>query len=403
VRAVIDPAFRLHKPLAGIRVLDLTRLLPGPMATLGLADLGAEVDKLEDPAPGDYLRNMPPLTGELGHTYFALNRDKRSLVVDLKHPDGPALLLRLVTRYDVLVEGFRPGVLDRLGVGHAALLAAHPGLIVCALTGYGQDGPLARRAGHDLNYLARAGVLGVTGPADAPPMVSGAQMADVAGGAQWAIAAVLAGLLQRARTGVGCVADIAMCEGSLPLAAYALTAAMSAEPATPRGQGALDGGLAAYNTYRTLDGESVALAALEPKFWLAFAVGVGLEATLDGIVPGEHQGPLRARLAEIFAQRTRAEWAQFAATHDCCLEPVLNPTEVRDDPHHRARGVFFPVADATGAEVTCFRTPLGLGAAAEHTPARAAGTDTVAVLRDAGLDAHAIESLLASGAAVQRS
>ncbi len=399
---MIDPTHRLHRPLDGVRVLDLTRLLPGPMATLALADLGASVDKLEDPAPGDYLRNMPPLTGDLGHTYFALNRDKRSLVVDLKHPAGPGLLLGLVRRYDVLVEGFRPGVLDRLGVGHDTLLRAHPGLVVCAITGYGQDGPLARRAGHDLNYLARAGVLGVTGPADAAPMVSGAQMADVAGGAQWAVSAVLAGLLQRARTGRGCVADIAMCEGSVPLAAYALTAALHAEAPTPRGLGALDGGLAVYNTYRTRDGEAVALGALEPKFWMAFAAGAGIDPDLEALMPGPHQTTLKRRLAEVFAARTRADWEAFSAAHDCCLEPVLAPADLPSDPQHAARGVFFPVADVSGAAVTCFRTPLGSHTPVAHRPARHAGADTVAVLRDAGFDPEAIDVLLASGAAVQR-
>lgn len=383
-------------------MLDLTRLLPGPMASLALADLGAKVDKLEDPSPGDYLRSMPPIAGESGRTYQVLNRDKRALVLDLKHPDGAALLLRIVQHYDVLLEGFRPGVLDRLGVGHAALLAAHPGLVVCAISGYGQEGPLARRAGHDLNYLARAGVLGVTGPESAAPSVSGAQMADVAGGAQWAVAAVLAGLLQRARTGLGCVADIAMCEGSVPLAAFALSSAMHAEAATTPGAGALDGGLAVYNTYRTRDGGAVALGALEPKFWLAFCAGVGWEADFDALVPGPHQPALRARLTALFALRTRTEWAHFAAEHDCCLEPVLAPHELPGDAHHRARGVFFPVAGDDGSATTCFRTPLGEGAAATHSAARPAGADTVTILREAGLAEGDIATLLASGAIVQR-
>jgi len=372
------------------------------MASLALADLGATVDKLEDPSPGDYLRNMPPIAGELGRTYQVLNRDKRSLVVDLKHPDGAALLLRLVRRYDVLLEGFRPGVLDRLGVGHAALLAAHPGLVVCAISGYGQDGPLARRAGHDLNYLARAGVLGVTGPEDAPPAVSGAQMADVAGGAQWAVAAVLAGLLQRARTGVGCVADVAMCEGSVALAAFALSSAMHADVAPMPGTGALDGGLAVYNTYRTRDGGAVALGALEPKFWLAFSAGVGWEPDFDALMPGAHQSALRAKLSALFATRTRADWEAFAAAHDCCLEPVLAPHELPGDPHHAARGVFFPLVGDDGSATTCFRTPLGEGAAVTHTAARPAGADTVVVLREAGLSDADIDALLAAGAAVQR-
>ncbi len=384
-------------PLSGVRVLDLTRLLPGPMATLVLADLGATVDKLEDPSPGDYLRHMPPMREGTSGTFHALNRDKRSVVIDLKSPAGAALLRTLIPRYDVVLEGFRPGVLARLGCSHDEMLALNPKLVVCAITGYGQTGPLAHRAGHDLNYLARAGVLGVTGPAGAPPALSGAQMADVAGGAMWAVIAILAALREAERTGRGRVCDVAMCEGSLPLASFAL-GALSAD-ATPgaRGENHLDGGIAAYNTYETRDGRYVSLGALEPKFWTNFAVAAGLDPSLDALVAGPHQTALKTRVAAVFAARTRDEWEAFARAHDCCLEPVLAPHELRDDPQHRARGVFFEVADETGAAVTVFRTPVGAGAAVTHTAARDAGADTDAVLRDAGLDDGAIEALRRDG------
>lgn len=395
---MLPDSLRHRRPLEGVRVLDLTRLLPGPFASLVFADLGASVDKLEDPFPGDYLRQMPPSRQGQSATWQALNRDKRSLVVDLKHPDGAETLRRIVPRYDVLLEGFRPGVLDRLGVGHAALRALHPGLIVCAITGYGQDGPLAKRAGHDVNYLARAGVLGVTGPAGAPPAVSGGQMADVAGGALWAVVAVLAALHERSRTGLGGVADIAMCEGALPLATFALGSLFGGERPRPRGENVLDGGIAAYSTYLTADGGAVSLGALEPKFWAAFATAVGLEPTLDALVPGPHQAALKATVAAVFAGRTRAEWEEFARHHDCCLEPVLEAHELPDDPQHRHRGVFFEAPGFGGEPMTMFRTPVGAGDATTHAPPKAAGADTREVLRDAGLDDARIDALAAAGA-----
>lgn len=387
----------LHQSLAGVRVLDLTRLLPGPMATLVLADLGASVDKLEDPSPGDYLRAMPPTRGETSAAYLALNRDKRSVVVDLKHPAGIALLRRMIPRYDVVIEGFRPGVLARLGCSHEEMLALHPRLVVCAITGYGQTGPLAKRAGHDINYLARAGVLGATGPAEGPPQVSGAQMADIAGGALWSVIGVLAALRAREVTGRGSVVDAAMCEGSVALAAFAMAPAVVGDATAPRGRNHLDGGIAAYNTYRTADGGFVALGALEPKFWTSFAVAVGLDPSLDALVAGEHQTALRARVAEVFAQRTRAEWEAFGKAHDCCLEPVLDGSELAGDPQHAARGVFFPMDDGAGGTVTVFRTPVGAGAGVPHTPARRAGADTDAVLRDAGVSDEELAALRRDG------
>jgi len=289
-------------------------------------------------------------------------------------------------------------VLDRLGVGHAALRALHPGLIVCAITGYGQDGPLAKRAGHDLNYLARAGVLGVTGPADEPPAVSGAQMADVAGGALWAVVAILAALQERSRTGVGCVADIAMSEGAVPLATFALASLFAGERPRPRGDNVLDGGIAAYATYLTADRKAVALGALEPKFWTAFATAVGLDPTLDALVPGSHQPALKASVAAVIAGRTRAEWEAFSRTHDCCLEPVLEPHELPGDAQHQHRGVFFETEGFGGGPMLAFRTPVGPGADQAHTPPRAAGADTREILREAGIDDARIDALAASGA-----
>ncbi|MFS8064857.1 MAG: CaiB/BaiF CoA transferase family protein, partial [Byssovorax sp.] len=262
------------RPLADVRVLDLSRLLPGPFATLVLADLGASVDKIEDAGGGDYLRVMPPQVAGESVAFQLLNRGKRSAVLDLKKPEGKAAFLRLLGSYDVLFEQFRPGVLDRLGLGHAALRAAHPRLIICALTGYGQTGPLAQRAGHDLNYLARSGVLGAQGPSDRPPQVPGFQLADVSGGL-WSVIAIQAALIERARTGLGTFIDIAMTDGVLGFAITAMASALAGDPA-PRGEEPLTGGIAPYNTYTSSDGHPMTLASLEPKFWMSFCAATGL-------------------------------------------------------------------------------------------------------------------------------
>jgi crotonobetainyl-CoA:carnitine CoA-transferase CaiB-like acyl-CoA transferase len=382
-------------PLAGVRVLDLTRLLPGPFASLVLADLGAGVDKLEDTGAGDYLRLTPPLTGDTSATFLALNRSKRSICLDLKKASARDALLRMVTRYDVLFEQFRPGVLDRLGLGHATLAAANPRLVVCALTGYGQDGPLASRAGHDINYLARAGVLGMQGPAQAPPQVPGFQLADFSGGL-WSVIGILAALHERARTGTGKVVDVSMVEASMGFALAGL-AQMFGGHLPARGDAALTGGLALYGAYETRDGKYVTLGALEPKFWQAFCAGAGLESDVNALFPGPHQGALKEKLRTLFASRTRAEWEAFAREHDCCLEPVLEPSELRDDAHLKARGLFFEM-DSPWGRIAQLRTPLA-PRDASHTPPPRQGEHTDAILREAGIDEPTIAAMKAEGAA----
>ena len=385
------------QPLASVKVLDLSRLLPGPLASLVLADLGATVDKIEDAAGGDYLRVMPPTIGDTSSIFLALNRNKRSAVLDLKKPKAKEALLRLVRSYDVLLEQFRPGVLERLGLSHERLLAENPRLVVCALTGYGQDGPLAQRAGHDLNYLARAGVLGQQGPEGGAPTVPGFQLADVSGGL-YAVVGIMGALMERARTGKGQIVDVAMIETAMPfaIAGFGLTFGHAAKQALARGAEALTGGIAPYQTYATKDGRAMSLAALEPKFWSAFASGVGHEISMSDLVPGPHQAELKTKLAGIFAGRTQAEWIAFASERDCCLEPVLSPEEARDDAHLAARGMFFEL-DSPWGKIPQLRTPL-TPRERTHAPPPKQGEHTEAVLRDAGLDEAEIAALRADGA-----
>ena len=348
-----------------------------------LADLGAQVDKVEDPAGGDYLRLMPPQVAGMNAVFHALNRGKRSVVLDLKKVEARAAFLELVAGYDVLVESFRPGVLDKLGLGYAVLAEKNPRLVYCAITGYGQTGPMALRAGHDLDYLARAGVLALTGPEGGAPQVPGVQVADIGGGALFAVAGILAAIVARGVTGRGRLVDVSMCEGALSFGIFGLMSRYGGM-GTVGGADVLGGGIAPYNTYRTKDGKSVALGALEPKFWMAFCAGVGLPLDVEALVPGAHQAECKRKVAELIAARTRDEWATFAEQHDCCLEPVLEPHELLDDPQHKAREMFTTATLAGGASLPIPRTPIA-AAGQQATPAPAQGAHTREVLVEAGL------------------
>lgn len=345
-------------PLRGIKVLDLSRLLPGPFLTMVLADMGADVVKVEDPRVGDYLRAIPPSKGGISGRFLAVNRGKRSLALDLKAPAGRDAFLKMAARADVVVESFRPGVMDKLGVGYAALRAVNPKIVLCSISGYGQTGPYAERAGHDLNYIALAGVLAMTGPAGAAPQMPGVQIADLAGGALWGATAILGALVGRDRTGEGAHLDISMTEGALALLAAELgNLDCGARPT--RGTETLNGGLACYGVYRTADDRFLAVGALEPKFWIALNQAIGRSPNVSELV-GD-QDKLRAALAEIFATKTAAEWSDILAKHDCCVETVTELAELPLHPLHSARGVFFEIDGGEHVgRVLQLRTPVGM-------------------------------------------
>ena len=382
----------LAHALTGIRVLDLSRLLPGPFLTMVLADLGADVVKVEDPRLGDYLRQFPPTQGGISGRYLAVNRGKRSLALDLKAAAGRDAFLRLVARADVVVESFRPGVMAKLGLGYDALAAANPAVIVCAISGFGQTGPYVERAGHDLGYIALAGVLAMGGAAGGAPMMPGVQIADLAGGALWGATAILAALVGRHRTGRGAHLDISMTEGALALTAAELgNLACGSHPT--RGVETLNGGLACYGIYRTRDDRYLAVGALEPKFWVALGQAIGRPANVAELVaPPAQQAQVKAELAAIFASRTAADWQAALAAHDCCVELVTELDELPAHPLHQAREVFFTIDGGPGVgPLRQVRTPLGAPAAPRPPPRH--GEHTREVLADYGLSEAEITAL----------
>ncbi|MFG2820487.1 CaiB/BaiF CoA transferase family protein [Kitasatospora sp. NPDC048365] len=318
-------------PLAGVRVLELAGIGPGPFAAMLLADLGADVVRVDRPGP--------PAIGP-DPAFDLTNRNKRSVQVDLKSPDGPGLVLGLAARADLLIEGYRPGVAERLGVGPEACLARNPALVYGRMTGWGQDGPLAARAGHDIGYLATSGILGLIGPADGPPAIPANLLGDYAGGSLYLVVGLLAGLQHARRTGEGQVVDAAIVDGAAHLGAILWGLLGAGQWQDRRGVNLLDGGAPFYDTYRAADGGHLAVGALEPQFWAEFAALLELGEDAPGQWDTERWPELRARIADRFASRTQAEWTAVFEGSDACVAPVLTLRQAAAHPHLAARGTY---------------------------------------------------------------
>lgn len=321
--------------LSGIRVLDLTRLLPGAFCTMLLGDQGADVIKIEQPGTGDYMRLLPPLADGQGVAFNSLNRNKRAITLNLKANEGAELFKRLVATADVVVEGNRPGVMDRLGLGWDALRALRPGLVLCSITGYGQDGPFAQRAGHDLNYMATAGALGLNAWPGAMPHPLAVQVADIGAGGAGAAAAILAALVGVARGGDGRHLDVSMLDGALTWLAMPIAELYAGGEAPVAGRTRLTGRYPCYRVYDCADGRFLSVGALEPKFWTALVEALGrpdLEGRQLDDSPEAH-GELEA----VFRSRTRDQWAALLDGLDVCVEPVLDLAEVERHPQVAAR------------------------------------------------------------------
>jgi alpha-methylacyl-CoA racemase len=393
--------------LDDVRVLDLTRLLPGGFCSLLLSDFGADVVKVEDTGMGDYVRWAPPYYGtddqqELGTRsalYLALNRGKRSIRLDLKSEGGREAFLRLAREFDVVLESFRPGVLDRLGVGYERLRTENPRLVYCAITGYGQTGPNTGRAGHDTNYLALNGVLGLTGAADGPPVQSAGQVADLGGGGLMAAFGVMAALRERERSGEGQLVDVSMTDGSLAWLCMAAAGYLCSGEVPRRGRESLNGGIACYLPYEAADGW-VSCGALEPKFWKAFCDGVGRPDLIEHqfAAPGSEGW---RHVADVFRSRSRDEWRRFNDEHDCCIEPVLDLDEALASELVRAREMVVELDQPELGPVRLLGVPVKLSRTPGEPdrPAPALGEHTREVLAEAGIGEEAIASLIESGAA----
>lgn len=377
----------------GVTVVDLTRLLPGPFCTMLLADLGARVIKVEAPQGGDYARWTPPRVDDhpagYGAFFEAVNRGKESVAVDLKRPEGVALVRRMIAQADVVIESFRPGVLARLGLDPEQLRSEQPSLVVCSITGYGQTGPLASRAGHDINYVARSGAYSMAGPPDGPVAVFPIQVADLAGGALYAAFGVAAALFRRQRTGEGAWLDIAMAEGVASLLGPHMASAHRAAAVPGRGDGVLNGGVPCYRCYLTADDRVLTVGGLEPKFWSAFCEAAGRPDLLGDAMNADDEAI--ARVAALVRERTLDEWTELLTDVDACVEPALRLDEVVRDAHLVARNAIDPAGVAVPPT-----SPRG------HTPAPAPrlGEHTRQVASDLGFDASEIEALVGSGAAV---
>jgi len=388
--------------LEGIKVLDLTRLLPGGYCTLLLADMGAEVIKVEDPWQGDYFRWMPPFSGQYGAYFNAVNSGKKSVVINLKADAGIQVFLRLVASADIVVESFRPGVIAKLGIDYERLYSINPRLVYCSLSGYGQTGPYKSRAGHDLNYAGLTGLLpngnfrvARTEPARDPPQ---AQAADI--GAGYAAAfAIVAALCARARTGEGVYLDISAADVALTFVLLPLVQATCMNggfPATALAGGELSGALACYNIYRTADDQCMTLAALEPKFWRAFLSAVNRLDLFEKQLDPCHQPELKATLAEMFLQRTQEEWvALFSEEPNACCEPLLNWFDILRHPQFQARDMFFP-GTIGSQSVLQVASPCG-ERPPQRPPAPGFGEHTAELLASCGFTSEEIRKFHRNG------
>ena len=346
------------RPLAGIRVLDFSTLLPGPLATLLLAEAGAEVIKIERPGRGDEMRSYVPKFGADSVNFAMLNRGKRSIAIDLKAPDAIDRMRPLVASADVIVEQFRPGVMDRLGLGYEALKAINPRIVYCAITGWGQTGPKADVAAHDLNYVAQSGMLALAAGADGAPVVPAALVADIAGGTYPAVINILLALRERDRTGVGCKLDIAMADNLFVFMYWAIGNGLVAGEWPKPGADLVTGGSPRYNIYRTSDGKYVAAAPLEQKFWENFCESIGLDARYRHDVGNE--AATKSEVARVIAARTAAFWERRFSGQDVCCCVVSSIEEALADPHFAARGIFD--GKLTGGERSITALPVPVAA-----------------------------------------
>ena len=390
------------KPLAGIRVLDLTRLLPGPVCTLHLADLGAYVIKIEDTGAGDYARTLGMRGKRPAPVFLAINRNKRSICIDLKKPEGQAVLRKLVESAQILVEGFRPGVMQRLGFGYEQCKALNPALVYCSISGYGQDGPYSDKAGHDINYIGYAGILDQIGIAGGDPAVPNLQIADILGGAVVPAMSILAALIDAQKCGEGRYVDVAMSEAVFAHNYQALAATALHGRPLARGEDLLSGREPCYGVYRTADNRHMAVGSLEKKFWDKVC-DLLQRPDLKACHWEDRQRDAawgKSEMKKLFASRTQQQWIALFADQDCCVTPVLAFDEAMTDAQMLSRAMLFASRHPAAGETLQFSAPFKMSELEvdAERPAPAQGEHTDALLSELGYSKKEIAALRAAKA-----
>ncbi|MCY6354123.1 CaiB/BaiF CoA transferase family protein [Clostridium sp. ZS2-4] len=352
----------MNLPLEGIKILDLSRYLPGPLCTQILADFGAEVIKIEPPKSGELGRNLAPLVKGESARFYTVNRNKKSITLDLKKEEGKEIFKKLAAKCDIVLDQFRPGVMDKLGLGYEVLKKVNEGLIYCSLTGYGLNGPLRNTAGHDLNYLSLAGIMEQTGNPNEKPAISGVQIADTAGGSLYSVIAILLALTSRAKTGKGQLCDVAMLDGSISLLAYTIGEWFGSGKLLERGNEALTGGYACYHIYETKDNKYVSLGAVEDKFWIEFCEKLDRKEYASLQWNKEKQADIIEDISSIISQKNREEWVQFFSNNNICFTPVLNMEEMCMHPQVAARNMVTKLSNfrESGKDVVLTGVPIKL-------------------------------------------
>jgi len=382
--------------LSGVRILDLTRLLPGPYCTMMLADLGAEVIKIEEPGRGDYARGYDPrLNGESAY-FLPVNRNKKSLTLNLKKDPGREIFFKLVEKADVVVEGFRPGVMHKLGIGYKDLRKVNAKIILCSISGYGQDGPYAKRAGHDVNFLSIAGILGITGTKDGRPVIPGIQIADIGAGGLLPAFCIVAALWAREKQGVGQHIDVSMMDGVFSwLCTHAEKYYADRQLPRPSNE-MLSGRYACYNVYATKDGKYLSLGALEPQFWSAFCKAIGKDEFIERqFEAGDGSEELIRQVEGIISTRTRDEWAELLKDVDCCCEPVNNFEEAFRHPQVLHRNMLVEMDNPPKMKHLQISFPARFSEtpAEIRMPAPSLGQNNEEILQELGMGKKEIESL----------
>jgi crotonobetainyl-CoA:carnitine CoA-transferase CaiB-like acyl-CoA transferase len=388
----------LNSPLDGIKILDLSRLNPGAYCTMLLADMGADVLKIEQPGRGDYLRYTPPMIGEYSSMFLTLNRNKKSMTLNLKSEEGTEILTKLLDSYDILIESFRPGVCKRLGIDYDTLRKDHPELIYCSITGFGQDGPYKNLVGHDINYLALSGILSLTGEKNGPPIVPGIPIADIAG-SMFAVIGILLALTSRQKTGTGQFVDISMFDGVISWLTIQ-AARFIADGKPPERETWPAGGEPFYSVYQTKDSKYVAVGAAEDKFWKILCEKIGAKDLIeDRKAKGQRAKEVQNRLSSIFRTKDRDEWFEILYDLDSCLTPVKNLDEVFTDPHVKYRKLIFDLDCPGSGNVKQLASPVKFNEIKPEIkmPPPSLGQHTNSILNELGYKRKKIAQLRKTG------